>query len=41
MRDTLITVVEKPLVGMTSSLGGAMIHYFEILGPYQWFFNYC
>ena len=41
MRDTLITVVEKPLVGMTSSLGGAMIHYFEILGPYLSFASVC
>ena len=41
MRDTLITVVEKPLVGMTSSLGGAMINYFEMLGPYLNFASVC
>ena len=41
MRDTLVTVVEKPLVGMTSSLGGAMINYFEMLGPYLNFASDC
>lgn len=41
MRDTLVTVVEKPLVGMTSSLGGAMINYFEMLGPYLNFASVC
>ena len=41
MRDTLITVVEKPLVGITSSLGGAMINYFEMLSPYLNFASVC
>ena len=41
MRDTLITVVEKPLVGITSSLGGAMINYFEMLSPYLNFVSVC
>ena len=41
MRDTVVTVVEKPLVGMTSSLGGAMINYFEMLGPYLNFASVC
>ena len=41
MRDTLVTVVAKPLVGMTSSLGGAMINYFEMLGPYLNFASVC
>ena len=34
MKDTLLTVIEKPLVGMSSSIGGAMINYFEMLSPY-------
>ena len=41
MKDTLITEVEKPLVGMSSSLGGAMINYFEMLGPYLNFASVC
>tara|TARA_R100000808_G_C2128041_1_gene137865 strand:- start:618 stop:791 length:174 start_codon:yes stop_codon:yes gene_type:complete len=41
MRDTLITITERPLVGMSSSLGGAMINYFEILGPYLNFASVC
>ena len=41
MRDTLMTAVEKPLVGMSSSLGGAMINYFEMLGPYLNFASVC
>ena len=41
MRDSLITVVEKPLVGITSSLGGAMINYFEMLSPYLNFASVC
>ena len=41
MRDTLLGVIEKPLVGMTSSLGGAMINYFEMLGPYLNFASVC
>ena len=41
MRDTLVTVVEKPLVGITSSLGGAMINYFEMLSPYLNFASVC
>ena len=41
MRDTLLGVIEKPLVGMTSSLGGAMINYFEVLGPYLNFASVC
>mgnify|MGYP003150342455 FL=1 len=41
MRDTLVTMIEKPLVGMSSSLGGAMINYFEILGPYLNFASVC
>ena len=41
MRDTLVTLVEKPLVGMTSSLGGAMINYFEMLSPYLNFASVC
>ena len=41
MRDTLVTVIEKPLVGMSSSLGGAMINYFEMLSPYLNFASVC
>ena len=41
MKDTLISVVEKPLIGMSSSLGGAMINYFEVLGPYLNFASVC
>ena len=41
MRDTLITITERPLVGMSSSLGGAMINYFEMLGPYLNFASVC
>ena len=41
MRDTLMTAVEKPLVGMSSSLGGAMINYFEVMGPYLNFASVC
>ena len=41
MKDTLLTVIEKPLVGMSSSIGGAMINYFEMLGPYLNFASVC
>ena len=41
MRDTLLSAVEKPLVGMASSFGGAMINYFEVLGPYLNFASVC
>ena len=41
MKDTLLTAVEKPLVGMSSSIGGAMINYFEMLGPYLNFASVC
>jgi hypothetical protein len=41
MKDTLLTAVEKPLVGMSSSFGGAMINYFEVLGPYLNFASVC
>ena len=41
MKDTLITAVEKPLVGMSSSIVGAMINYFEMLGPYLNFASVC
>ena len=41
MKDTLLTVIEKPLVGMSSSIGGAMINYFEMLGPYLSFASVC
>ena len=41
MRDTLVTMIEKPLIGMSSSLGGAMINYFEMLGPYLNFASVC
>ena len=41
MKDTLLTAVEKPLVGMSSCLGGAMINYFEVLGPYLNFASVC
>ena len=41
MRDTLLTAAEKPLVGMFSSFGGAMINYFEVLGPYLNFASVC
>ena len=34
MKDTLLAVVEKPLIGMSSSIGGAVINYFEMLSPY-------
>ena len=34
MRDTLLTAVEKPLVGMAGSFGGAMINHLEMLSPY-------
>ena len=41
MKDTLLTAIEKPLVGMSSSIGGAMINYFEMLGPYLNFASVC
>ena len=41
MKDALLTVAEKPMVGMSSSLGGAMINYFEMLGPYLNFASVC
>tara|TARA_R100001594_G_scaffold12533_1_gene27769 strand:- start:4183 stop:4356 length:174 start_codon:yes stop_codon:yes gene_type:complete len=41
MKETLGTVIEKPLVGMSSSLGGAMINYFEMLSPYLNFASVC
>ena len=41
MKDALGTVVEKPLIGMSSSLGGAMINYFEMLSPYLNFASVC
>ena len=41
MRDTLLTAVEKPLVGIASCFGGAMINYFEVLGPYLNFASVC
>tara|TARA_R110002020_G_scaffold79239_4_gene198802 strand:- start:832 stop:1005 length:174 start_codon:yes stop_codon:yes gene_type:complete len=41
MKDTLLTAAEKPLVGMSSCLGGAMINYFEVLGPYLNFASVC
>ena len=41
MKDTLLTSMEKPLVGMSSCLGGAMINYFEMLGPYLNFASVC
>ena len=41
MKDTLLTAIEKPLVGMSSSLGGAMINYFEMLSPYLNFASVC
>lgn len=34
MKDTLLAVVEKPLVGMGGSFGGAMINHLEMLSPY-------
>ena len=34
MKDTLLAAVEKPLIGMSSSIGGAVINYFEMLSPY-------
>jgi hypothetical protein len=34
MRDTLIAVVEKPVIGMMGSFGGAMINHLEMLSPY-------
>ena len=41
MKDTLIAVAEKPIIGMCSCLGGAMINYFKILGPYLNFASVC
>ena len=41
MKDTILTLVEKPLVGMSSCFGGAMINYFEVLGPYLNFASVC
>ena len=41
MKDTVLTLVEKPLVGMSSCFGGAMINYFEVLGPYLNFASVC
>ena len=34
MKDTILAVVEKPLVGMGGSFGGAMINHLEMLSPY-------
>ena len=41
MKDTVLSVIEKPVVGITSSFGGAKINYFEILGPYLSFTSVC
>ena len=41
MKDTVLTLVEKPMIGMASSFGGAMINYFEVLGPYLNFASVC
>ena len=34
MKDTVLAVVEKPVIGMMGSFGGAMINYLEMLSPY-------
>ena len=34
MRDSILAVVEKPVIGMMGSFGGAMINYLEMLSPY-------
>ena len=41
MKDTFLMLTEKPMVGMSSCFGGAMINYFEILGPYLNFASVC
>ena len=41
MKDTLLTVVEKPLVGMMGSFGGAFINHMEMLSPYLNFASVC
>ena len=41
MKDTVLTLIEKPLVGMSSCFGGAMINYFEMLSPYLNFASVC
>ena len=41
MKEAVIAVVEKPMIGMSSCLGGAMINYFEVLGPYLNFASVC
>ena len=41
MKDTLSTIIDSPIGGMTASFGGAMINYFEMLGPYLNFASVC
>ena len=41
MIDSVMTMVGKPLTGITSCFGGAMINYFEVLGPYLNFASVC
>ena len=41
MIDTAMAVVEKPVTGITSCFGGAMINYFEVMGPYLNFASVC
>ena len=41
MKDTMITAVEKPLVGMMGSFGGAFINHMEMLSPYLNFASVC
>ena len=41
MIDSVMSVIEKPLAGMSSCFCGAMINYFEVLGPYLNFASVC
>ena len=41
MKDTLLTVIDNPIGGMSASFGGALINYFEMLGPYLNFASVC
>ena len=41
MKDTMIAAVEKPLVGMLGSFGGAFINHMEMLSPYLNFASVC
>ena len=41
MISTVSTMVEKPVTGITSCFGGAMINYFEVMGPYLNFASVC